>query len=108
MLAEISITPLGTSAHLSRGLAEIVQVVDQSDLPFLVTPSGTCIEGTWDEVMPVIRRCHERARTHSSHAVTMIQIEDEAGVSDKLTSNVTAIEDRLGHPLKRHVVVVSH
>ena len=108
MLAEISISPLGTTVHLSRILAEIVGVIEQSHLPYVVTPSGTCIEGSWDEVMPLIRRCHELARTHSPHVITMIQLEDEAGASDKLTSNLTGIEDRLGHPIKRRVVVATH
>jgi len=72
MLAELSIIPIGNSTHLSGELAKVLKLVDESGLPYQLTPSGTCIEGGWDELMPLIRQCHERARKASPHVVTLI------------------------------------
>ncbi|WP_256478935.1 hypothetical protein [Chroococcidiopsis sp. CCMEE 29] len=43
--------------------------------------------------MPLIRQCHDRARSKSSQAIATIKIEDEAGEQDKLTRNITSVEE---------------
>jgi uncharacterized protein (TIGR00106 family) len=100
MLAELSIIPVGGSTHSSPEIANVLKLVDESGLPYQLTPSGTCIEGEWDEVMPLIRQCHERVHKASSHLVTFIKLEDDDGERDKLTRNVTSVEEKLGHGLK--------
>jgi uncharacterized protein (TIGR00106 family) len=99
MLVELSIIPVGGGARISDEIAAALEVVDESGLPYQLTPSGTCIEGGWDEVMELVRRCHERVREGSTHVFTTIRIEDEEGASDKLTRNVTSVEEKVGRRL---------
>jgi uncharacterized protein (TIGR00106 family) len=101
MLVELSIIPIGNDSHTSDELAGALKIIEESGLPFELTPSATCIEGTWSEVMPVIQRCHERVRGHCSHVVTNIKIEDEAGATNKLKANVASVEEKVGRPLRR-------
>lgn len=101
MLVELSVIPLGGDASASAEIAEVLRIVDDSGLPYLLTPSGTCIEGKWDEVMPLVRRCHERVREHSTHVVTMVKIEDEEGARNKLRDNVASVEEKVGKALRR-------
>jgi len=101
MLVELSIVPLGTAGHWSDHLAEALKVIDGSGLPYLLTPTGTCIEGEWDEVIEVVRRCHEQVRRSSSHVLTTLNIEDKAGGCDLLSRNIASVEERLGRPLRR-------
>jgi uncharacterized protein (TIGR00106 family) len=96
MLVELSIVPLGRGEHLSAALAEILEVVDASGLPYRLLPSGTCIEGSWDEVMALVKRCHDRARSSSRHVLTTIRVEDEEGAANKLVENVEAVERAAG------------
>lgn len=98
MLLELSIVPLGRDSHLSDEIAEVIKLVDASGLPYQLTPSGTCIEGEWDDVMALVRGCHARARELSAHVITTLQIEDEAGARDKLARNVRSVEEKLGRP----------
>ncbi len=101
MLIGLSIIPLRGGEHASDELVEVLRLVDESGLAYQLTPTATCIEGTWDEVMPLVKRCHERVREMSAHVVTTIKIEDEEGASNKLTSNVRSIEERIGRKLGR-------
>ena len=103
MLVELSINPLGRGTHLSKDLGEILKIIDDSKLPYSLTPSGTCIEGDWEEVMALVKRCHQQARSVSSHVMTTIRIEDEEGATDKLNENVVAVERAAGRPLKTMV-----
>jgi uncharacterized protein (TIGR00106 family) len=103
MLIELSITPLGTGTHISDAIAEAVRLVDASGLPYQVTATGTCVEGDWNDVMPLVRQCHERVRQLSPHVVTVIQIEDEEGAHNKLTQNVASIAEKIGHAPQRGI-----
>jgi uncharacterized protein (TIGR00106 family) len=100
MLAELSIIPVGGNTHSSAELAKVLKLVEESGLPYQFTPSSTCIEGNWDQIMELIHRCHERARKGSSHVVTFIKIEEDEGERNKLAGNVASVEEKLGHALK--------
>jgi uncharacterized protein (TIGR00106 family) len=100
MLVELSIMPLGGGPHVSGEIARALELIDSSGLPYQLTASATLIEGEWDEVMPLIRRCHERIRSFSPHVITHIKIEDDDGERNKLTRNVSSVEEKLGRPLK--------
>jgi uncharacterized protein (TIGR00106 family) len=88
-------------------MAEILKIVDESGLKYCLTPMGTCIEGEWDDVMELVKRCHEQARRRSMHVMTTVRIDDEAGATDKLIENIASVERAVGHQLKRRVLVQS-
>ncbi len=101
MLIQLTVVPLGGDIHLSDEIAEVLKMVDDSGLPYQLTPSGTCIEGEWDEVMELVRQCHERVRRDSPHVITTIRIEDDQGATDKLRRNITSVEEKAGRKLGR-------
>ncbi len=101
MLIALSIVPIGGNSTSSDELVEVLKIIDESGLPYQLTPSATCVEGDWDEVMPLVRRCHERVMEMSAHVVTTIKIEDERGATDKLNRNVASLEEKLGRKLER-------
>ncbi|MDX2032723.1 MAG: MTH1187 family thiamine-binding protein [Blastocatellia bacterium] len=92
----MSIIPLGRGVHLSSDLGQILKIIDESGIRYQLTPSGTCIEGEWDEVMALVRRCHEQARVGSTHVMTTLRIEDELGATDKLHENIASVERSAG------------
>jgi uncharacterized protein (TIGR00106 family) len=100
MLVELSVIPVGTDKSLSDEIAKVLKVVDASGLPYRFTPAGTCIEGDWDEVMALVKQCHDRIRQESSHVITVVKIEDEAGATNKLVDNITSVEKKVGKSLK--------
>lgn len=100
MLAELSINLLGRGTHLSQDLAPILTTVDESGLPYRLTPLGTCIEGEWDELIALVKKCHQQARALSAHVMTTLRIEDEEGATDKLNENIAAVERAAGRKLK--------
>lgn len=98
MLVEFSIIPVGGDGHTSGLLAEALKLVAASGLAYQLTPSGTCVEGGWDEVMAVVRRCHERVRLDCPHVVTTVKLEDDAGETNNLRQNVASVEQKAGVP----------
>ena len=101
MLVDLSIIPLGGEADWTAQRAEALKLVEASGLAYQLTPSGLCIEGDWSAVMPLVQRCHERARKASRHVVTTLKIEDKEGVKDHLTRNVLLVEEKVGEMLRK-------
>lgn len=101
MLFELTVVPVGGDRSLSDEVAEIVKIIDDSGLNYQLTPSGTCIEGGWDEVMAVIHKCHARMREETPHVITSIRIEDENGELNQLETNVSRVEEKLGMDASR-------
>lgn len=93
MLVELSIVPTAGEKSTSDVLAEVLSEIHRSGLPYQLTPSATCIEGNWDEVMSVVRRCHDLTARWSDSTVTLIKIQSDG----ELSSNVTKVETALGH-----------
>ena len=96
MLFELSMVPLNGHVHISSEIAEVVRVIDAAGLAYCLTPTGTCVEGTWDEVMPVIRRCHDQMRRLAPHVLTTVSIEDEEGAKDMLEKNIASVKEKAG------------
>jgi len=102
MLVELHMTPLGRGVHLGPDLAEVLKIIDDSGLPYCLTPTGTCIEGSWDEVMTVVKHCHEKMREVATRVLTSVRIDDESGATGKITENTRSVEHAAGRPLRRN------
>jgi uncharacterized protein (TIGR00106 family) len=101
MLVEFSIIPIGVGSSLGAYLAEVLKVVDASGLPYKINPMGTVIEGEWDEVMKLIKKCHKTVMKTSERTVTTISIDDRKGKPDRIEEKVKSIERRIGKSLKK-------
>lgn len=77
-IVEVSIVPLGTSdTSLSRYIARVLEVVDESGIKYELTPMGTILSGSLEEILPVVHRMHERCFEEGVRRVlTLIKIDD--------------------------------
>ena len=101
MLAELSIVPLGRGEHLSDALAEILDVVDRSGIRYKFTPCGTCLEGEWDEVFAVVRKCYERMKKDCNRISCSIKIDYRKGHAGRLVTKVASIEKQWKRAVKQ-------
>jgi len=101
MLAEFSIVPVGVGSSIGAQLAEVLRIVDESGLPYKINPMGTVVEGEWDEVMKLVKKCHKTVMKNGERAVTTISIDDRKGKPNRIEAKVKSIERRLGKSLKK-------
>ena len=62
ILCEMTIFPTDKGESVSQYVARVLSIIDASGLPYQLTPMGTIIEGTWDEVIRVAHDCFEILR----------------------------------------------
>jgi uncharacterized protein (TIGR00106 family) len=101
MLIEFSIIPIGVGSSLGDQLAEVLKIVDASGLPYKINPMGTVIEGEWDEIMKLIKKCHNTVMKTGERAITTISIDDRKGKPNRIDEKVKSIERRIGKSLKK-------
>ncbi len=101
MLAEFSITPVGGGESIGDAIASVIRVVDESGMPYRANAMGTIIEGSWDDIMGLIKRCQEEVVKKAPRVVTNIQIDLRPGKPlDRLTEKLKSVEKRLGKKIK--------
>lgn len=101
MLAEFSVTPVGAGESLGDTIAAIIRIVDESGLPYRANPMGTVVEGEWDEVMDLVKRCHEEAIKHAPRLLSRIDLDVRPSKPEgRLTGKLESVEKRLGKKIK--------
>ena len=95
MIAAFSITPLGGGDSVGDLVADAVRIVRESGLPNETNAMFTNVEGDWDEVMDVIRRCVESVAEHAPRVSVVVKIDHRPGHTDALLGKVEAVERRL-------------
>ncbi|MEK6540093.1 MAG: MTH1187 family thiamine-binding protein [Deltaproteobacteria bacterium] len=101
MLAEFSIAPIGMGESIGDHIARVLKIVDESGLPYKANPMGTIIEGNWDEVMSLIKKCHHEAIKNSPRIITSISIDDRPGKPNRITEKLRSVEKRLGKEIRK-------
>ena len=104
MLAEFELVPIGTkSPSLSPLLADVAKLIDQSGVDYRVGPMGTVVEGDWDRVMALAKRCHHALLASCDRVVTTIRIDDRKDKpgTGRITQKIQSLETKVGRPLKR-------
>jgi uncharacterized protein (TIGR00106 family) len=100
LLAEFSLTPLDKGASVSRWVSPSLDVIDRSGLPYRLGAMGTCVEGEWDDVMAVLKRCFERMAEECDRVSITFKGDWRRGASGRLTAKIAKVEATLGRKLK--------
>ncbi len=101
MLVEFSVVPVGKGVSISPQIAEVLKIVAESGVSYKANPMGTVLEGDWDSVLPVIRKCHEAVMKNAERALTSISIDDRRGKEARIEKKLESVEQKLGMKLKK-------
>jgi len=101
MLVEFSVVPVGKGVSISPQIAEVLRIVVASGVSYKANPMGTVMEGDWDAVMSVIKKCHDVAMINAERALTTITIDDRKGKEERIEKKLESVEQKLGMKLKK-------
>jgi len=99
-IAEFSISPAGKGVGVSKYVARCLDLVDQSGLAYRLNPMGTVVEGSFDEVLALIARCHKAVAADCERVSTIIKIDDRKGARNQIESKVAKVEKLVGRRLR--------
>ena len=95
MIAEFSITPIGAGVSVGTHVAKAVRVVHESGLKYQVNPMGTVVEGRWDEVLGVIKRCNDELLKECERLSISIKIDSRRGPAPPMEEKVRRVVEAL-------------
>jgi uncharacterized protein (TIGR00106 family) len=101
MLLELSVIPLGRGRSISADIVDLVRIIDASGLDYRLTAAGTIIEGGWDQLMEVARKCHTEMRKKTERVITFMKLDDYGDRTGMLTEAIASIEGKLGRSVKK-------
>jgi uncharacterized protein (TIGR00106 family) len=100
VLLDFSMAPLGKGESVSPYVARCLEIVADSGLDYRLHAMGTTLEGEWDEVFAVVRRCFEALKPDCDRVSCAIKVDYRKGHRGRLESKVRHVQDRVQRPLK--------
>ena len=100
VLLEFAMNPPDRGGGLSAHVARILDVFDRSGVPYQLTPMGTILEGSFDEVMKVVGDCFRALESDCERIGMNLKMDYRAGAASRLRSKVDAVEQKLERKLR--------
>ena len=101
LLLEVSMSPLGKGESVGKYVARSLDIIDKSGVEYRLNPMGTVLEGEWEDVLRVVKRCFDRMRKDCNRISCSIKIDYRKGTKGRLTGKVASVEKRLRKTLKK-------
>lgn len=100
VLLEFSMSPLGKGESVGKYVARSLEIIDKSRIEYRLNPMGTVLEGEWDEVFGVVKKCYERMKQDCNRISCTIKVDYRKGYTGRLSGKVASVEKRLKRRLK--------
>ena len=101
MLAIFSTFPVGKSESLSKEVAQVIKIIEDFGIECQTTAMGTLVEGEWDEIMDLVKKCHDKLSETSIRVYTKITIDDREGATGRIRGKIASVEKHLGREVKK-------
>ncbi|MGX7059550.1 MTH1187 family thiamine-binding protein [Vagococcus humatus] len=95
-LVAVAIAPVGVGEELSKEVAKVIQVIRESGLPYHTSSMFTEIEGSWDEVMEVVKQATFVLAEQGIRTEVVLKADIRPGYQDMMVSKVEKIDKLLG------------
>ncbi|MBC8555701.1 MAG: MTH1187 family thiamine-binding protein [Candidatus Brocadiales bacterium] len=100
MVINFTVVPIGNESSLSTKVAEVLKIVSDSGISYKLHSMGTILEGDWEGIMRIIKKCHKNILKDSDRVLTTITIDDRKGRTGRITGKVKSVEKKLGKKLR--------
>jgi uncharacterized protein (TIGR00106 family) len=95
VILDFSMYPLDKGESLSPYVARSIRIIKESGLPYEFRSMGTSIEGEWEEVMEVVKRCFEAMRRDCNRVVLSLKADYRQGPGGRMQRKVQSVEEKL-------------
>jgi uncharacterized protein (TIGR00106 family) len=96
VIVDLCIVPIGVGVSLSDYIAECTRIIRAAGLQSQLHAYGTNIEGEWDQVMAVIKQCHERVHAMGAPRITTtLKLGTRIDQAQSMQDKIDSVEDKL-------------
>ena len=99
VMVDLCVVPLGVGVSVSFYVAECERIIAAAGLAHQLHPYGTVIEGEWDAVFAVVRRCHERVHALGAPRVfTTLKVGTRTDRVQSMQDKLDSVQRKLAQP----------
>lgn len=92
MLLELSVSVKGKHSQASDPCSDVNRIIDASGLHYKTTGKGTVLEGSWEQLMAVAKKCHDEVLKKNDQFVTRMKAVDKKCPSPEAPSECSGKE----------------
>ena len=100
VLVEFAMFPTDKGESVSQWVAQVIDYIDKSGIKYKLTPMGTILEGTWEEVMKVIDGCFNVLEPQCNRIYSTIKVDYRKGDDPRMKAKIEKIESRLNRKVE--------
>ena len=99
VMIDLCVVPIGVGVSVSAYVAECEKIIHQAGLASTLHPYGTVIEGEWDEVMAVVKQCHEKVHDMGAPRISStMKIGTRTDREQTMQDKIDSVNDKLAKP----------
>ena len=96
MIIELSVIPIGVGTSLSEYVALVMRVIRDSGLEYESHSMGTNVECEWEDITPLIKKCHEELRKKGVERIsTSLRISERTDKPYTMSGKMRSLEGKL-------------
>ncbi|MBN2723547.1 MAG: MTH1187 family thiamine-binding protein [Deltaproteobacteria bacterium] len=99
ILCDFSMYPLDAEGGLSAFVAKSIEIIEESGIPYKLSPMSTTIEGSFDDCMACIKKCFDTMSESSKRIAFQIKVDYRHGRINGMNQKIQSVEKKLGHSL---------
>ena len=101
VLVEFSMFPTDKGESVSKYVAQLIGIIDSSNIRYKLTPMGTILKGSWHEVFDVISCCFKTLKPQCNRLTSFIKVDYRKGDQPRMKSKVDKIEQILNRKIQK-------
>ncbi|WP_147822135.1 MTH1187 family thiamine-binding protein [Salidesulfovibrio onnuriiensis] len=95
VILELTIFPMDKGTSVSPYVAKALGIIRESGLSHSFGPMGTCIEGSYREVMEVVEACFRAVGDDSERVYMNMKLDWRKGRTNGIGGKVRSVEQKL-------------
>jgi uncharacterized protein (TIGR00106 family) len=96
VIADFSVVPLGVGVSVSKYVAACHEVLQESGLAHRLHAYGTNVEGEWNDVFAMIRKCHDVVHGMGAPRVsTVIKVGTRTDKDQSMLDKIESVERKM-------------
>ena len=96
MIIELSVIPIGKGVSLSEYVAEVMRVIEASGLPYEPHSMGTNIECGWEDITPLVKKCHDALKAKGVERIsTTVRISERTDKPYTMAGKMESLSEKL-------------
>jgi len=96
VMVDLCVIPIGVGVSLSEYIVACQKIIRDAGLTHEMHAYGTNIEGDWDEVFAVVKRCHEAVHALGAPRITTtIKLGTRVDRPQTLADKVSSVREKL-------------